>query len=114
MEIFEIAELAARQGVTGRAYLEFLRKDSMSVGLYRLTAGGTDTQQPHTEDEAYFVASGRGSVTVGDHTAPVQPGSFIFVGANVPHHFHNIQEELNLLVFFAPAEYANAGKVAFS
>jgi len=26
---------------------------------------------------------------------------------NVPHHFHSIEEDLIVLVFFAPAEYSN-------
>jgi hypothetical protein len=34
----------------------------------------------------------------------VQPGSVIFVKAQVEHRFYDIQEELVVLVFFAPAE----------
>jgi hypothetical protein len=34
----------------------------------------------------------------------VGPGSVVFVAATVPHTFHDITEELNLLVAFGPAE----------
>jgi quercetin dioxygenase-like cupin family protein len=35
---------------------------------------------------------------------PVQEGAVIFVEAHEPHRFHDIVEDLHLLVFFAPAE----------
>jgi quercetin dioxygenase-like cupin family protein len=37
-----------------------------------------------------------------DHA--ISAGSVIFVAANVDHRFHDIAEELTVLVFFAPAE----------
>ena len=45
-----------------------------------------------------------GQITVGDETQPVQPGSIVFVAAHVPHQFHDISEDLKILVFFAPPE----------
>jgi quercetin dioxygenase-like cupin family protein len=34
----------------------------------------------------------------------VRPGSVIFVEAELEHRFYDIKEELEVLVFFAPAE----------
>jgi mannose-6-phosphate isomerase-like protein (cupin superfamily) len=107
MELVELAKLLPEQQAEGKAYLEFIRTPSLSVGTYLLPAGGVDTQQPHTEDEVYYVISGNGSITVGEEEQAVSPGSTILVKANVPHHFHSITEALTLLVFFAPAEYTN-------
>jgi quercetin dioxygenase-like cupin family protein len=104
MEAFETADLVAQQEKSGEAYLEFLRHASLSMGLYTLPAGGADPQQPHSEDEVYYVVNGRGRITVGDETRLVQPGSLIFVAAGVEHRFHDIAEALAVLVFFAPAE----------
>lgn len=104
MEKFSIQELSAQQAAGERPYLEFLRRETMSLGLYVLPTGGIDLQQPHHEDEVYYVVSGYGQVTVGDETQMVEPGSLIFVGAQVPHKFHSISQELKLLVFFAPPE----------
>ncbi len=81
----------------------------MSLGVYTLPAGGEDPQQPHTEDEIYYVANGRAIIRVGDVDYPVIAGSIVYVAANVEHRFHSISEELTVLVFFAPAEYANKG-----
>lgn len=88
----------------GRAYLEFLRESSMSAGLYTLSAGGVDGQSPHSEDEIYVVMAGRSRFTAGDETRDVAPGDVIFVAAHVPHWFHDITEELRIIVVFAPPE----------
>jgi mannose-6-phosphate isomerase-like protein (cupin superfamily) len=104
MDAHELADLLDRQAASGRQYLEFIRSDALSVGLYVLGAGATDKQQPHGEDEAYYVVAGRGRVTVGSETRDVAAGSVIFVAATVPHRFHDIAEELRIVVFFAPPE----------
>lgn len=104
MDAHELADLRARQSGAGRAYLEFLRVPDLSAGLYVLPAGGTDPQQPHGEDELYFVVSGRARIRVGDEDRAVTAGSTVFVGATVPHRFHDIEEELVILVVFGPAE----------
>lgn len=108
MDAFEIAELIARRTASGRPYLEFLSVPDLSLGLYVLSVGQPDLQQPHTEDEAYYVVSGRGRVTVGDDVRDVVAGSVVFVAAHVPHHFHDISEDLILLVVFGPAEGSRA------
>ncbi len=104
MKAFDIQSLQTQQAAANQLYLEFLRETSMSMGLYVLPAGGIDPQQPHAEDEVYYIISGRGMITVGDELQPVAAGSIIFVAAEVEHRFHDISEELVILVFFAPAE----------
>ena len=112
MQAIEIAEIVSAHADSGRPYLEFLREPSMSLGLYVLPAGGIDNQQPHTEDEVYYVLSGRAAIQVNEESRPVQPGSVIFVKAGEVHRFHSITEELSLLVFFAPAEYSQGSNPA--
>ena len=107
MEAFNIIELVTQQKQQDNPYLEFLHVPSLSLGLYVLPTGGTDTQEPHTEDEVYYVISGRGSIRVGTETRQVEAGSIVFVAANVEHRFFSITEDLAVLVFFAPAEYTN-------
>jgi mannose-6-phosphate isomerase-like protein (cupin superfamily) len=108
MQAFEIADLIAQQTSSSKPYLEFLKRPSLSIGLYVLPAGGIDGQQPHTEDEVYYVVSGCGQFTHADEEHPVQAGSVLFVAAGVEHRFHSITESLHILVFFAPAEYTNS------
>ncbi|WP_420630483.1 cupin domain-containing protein [Candidatus Leptofilum sp.] len=104
MEVFKTEQLITEQAEGEKLYLEFLRHESMSMGLYILPVGGVDPQQPHNEDEVYYIISGQGQIDVGNETQPVQPGSIVFVAAHVPHKFHTITEELKILVFFAPPE----------
>ena len=104
MDAWEYTDIVTEQATGGRLYHEFLRVPDPSAGLYILEAGAADPQSPHTEDELYYVVAGRAHVTVGDETRPVVQGSLIFVGAAVPHRFHDIEERLELLVVFGPAE----------
>ncbi|HET9906255.1 MAG TPA: cupin domain-containing protein [Anaerolineales bacterium] len=107
MQSFELAPLLSQRESSNKLYLEFLKVPDLSMGIYVLPAGGTDPQSPHTEDEVYYVVSGKGKVLVADETRDVQAGSIVYVAKNIAHRFHSIEEELTLLVFFAPAEYSN-------
>ncbi|WP_029391211.1 cupin domain-containing protein [Streptomyces xiaopingdaonensis] len=104
MKSFRLEELEAERAAGGGAYLRFLHERNMSVGLYALDAGEPDPQQPHRQDEVYFVASGRASVTVGEETTHVARGSVVYVPAGVAHKFHHISEDLRVLVVFSPPE----------
>ncbi len=109
MDAWELHEVEAARVAAGRLYHEFLSVPDLSAGLYVLDAGATDPQSPHGEDELYYVVEGRARVRVGDDDRPVQSGSLVFVAANVPHTFHDIEERLVLLVVFGPAEYSRSG-----
>ncbi len=101
---FHIDDLSRQHAGKGKLYLEFLRVPAMSAGVYVLPQGGTDPQKPHREDEMYYVIRGRARMQIGSGHAEVRPGSVIFVEAELEHRFYDIQEELEILVFFAPAE----------
>ncbi|MEO8356235.1 MAG: cupin domain-containing protein [Chloroflexota bacterium] len=107
MQAFELAQLTTQHTDSNNPYLEFLKVPDLSMGLYLLPAGGVDPQLPHTEDEVYYVVSGQAKITVAEEERAVQTGSVIYVAKNVEHKFHSIEEELTLIVFFAPAEYSN-------
>lgn len=104
MKVFRLEDLEAERAANDGAYLQFLRERHLSVGLYALDRGGPDPQQPHRQDEVYFVVSGRAAITVGDETTAVARGSVVFVPAGVPHRFHHISEDLRVMVVFAPPE----------
>ena len=104
MEAFELADIELRRRAHGNRYLEFLRRPSMSLGLYVLPVGGDDPQLPHDEDEAYLVLRGRAKLRVGPEVRSVEPGSVVFVAARVAHRFVEITEELSVAVMFAPVE----------
>ena len=107
MRAYELSRLISEREASSKLYLEFLKVPDLSMGLYVLPAGGQDPQSPHTEDEVYYVVSGRARILVADEDQEVQAGSIVYVARNVAHHFHSIEEELTVLVSFAPAEPAS-------
>lgn len=104
MKTFELGQLLEQQQQSGKLYLEFLRVPDLSMGLYVLKTGGKDPQQPHQEDEVYYIAQGKGEIFVDGKNQDVQAGSVVYVAKQVKHYFHSITEDLYILVFFAPAE----------
>ena len=107
MQAYELTQLISQREATDKAYLEFLKVPDLSMGLYVLPAGGVDPQSPHTEDEVYYIVSGKAQIKVADEDRAVQAGSIVYVAKNVEHRFHSIEEELTVIVFLAPAEYSN-------
>jgi mannose-6-phosphate isomerase-like protein (cupin superfamily) len=102
-------ELIERARAEPSGYHEFLRAPALSAGTYLLRAGSMDRQTPHGEDEIYFVLRGRARFEHGPHDDAVGPGDVLYVPAHAPHRFHHIDEELALLVVFAPAEGSRDG-----
>lgn len=103
-QVFQRADLAAQLEASGRAYLPFLNEPTLRAGLYALPADDVDGQQPHDKDEVYYVMQGRSGMTIDGEAYTVEPGSVIFVAARAEHRFHDIEEDLQLLVFFSEAE----------
>ena len=101
---YDLSDLAKRQASSAKRYLEFLRIPAMSAGIYALPAGGTDPQKPHSQDELYYVVKGKARFKAGKEDREVSAGSLIFVAVEVEHRFYDIKEDLEVLVFFAPAE----------
>ena len=103
-DFFTLNEIDAQRASGNKRYQEFLRVPAMSAGLYVLPAGATDPQRPHHEDEMYYVVRGRARFRAEEEDREVAAGTVLFVAAEVEHRFHDIKEELAVLVFFAPAE----------
>jgi mannose-6-phosphate isomerase-like protein (cupin superfamily) len=101
--VFDVEQLLSEL-TPDRRYHEFLRIPALSSGLYVLAAGATDKQSPHKEDEIYYVVRGKGKIRIGGKETPVSQGTVVFVEVMAEHRFFDIEEELVLLVFFAPPE----------
>lgn len=109
MEAHEIPELDPQpRDADAHGYIDFLASEKLSVGLAVWPAGSIDRQRPHQEDEVYYVISGLGVIRVAGEDRPVKSGSLIFVAAGVEHRFHDIEEDLRVLVFWAPPHLKGA------
>lgn len=93
-------------------WVPMLGRSTLSVGRYRLKAGSRDGQSPHERDEVYFVVAGKAKFTAAGETRELHKGDTVFVAAKTQHHFHDIKEDLDVLVFFSDAVPTTGGMVA--
>jgi mannose-6-phosphate isomerase-like protein (cupin superfamily) len=99
---FGLDDLFAVLDGTRHDFGEFLRAPSLSLTVALWPLDSIDEQQPHAEDEVYYVAAGQARLRVGADDHEVAPGSVVYVRAGVEHRFHDIIEELRVLVFWSP------------
>ena len=92
----------------GVTWVDHLSVPDLSCGTYTIPAGGTDPQDPHTEDELYVCTRGRATLWTPSGTCAVEPGTVVFVAANEEHRFIDVLEDLTVFVVFGPAEYSRA------
>ncbi|MEO8304221.1 MAG: cupin domain-containing protein [Betaproteobacteria bacterium] len=71
---------------------------TLQVKLY--APRGTDLQQPHTRDETYVVARGRGWFVNGALRHPIDAPDVLFVKAGVVHRFEDFTDDFLVWVFF--------------
>ncbi|MGH3500676.1 MAG: cupin domain-containing protein [Nocardioidaceae bacterium] len=102
MDAFALPELLKRLDTSEPAFEHFFSTARLSLTVASWPASSTDDQQPHAEDEVYFIAEGTGRLCVADEDRAVDPGSVIYVAAGVEHHFHSITQHLQVLVFWSP------------
>lgn len=85
---------------------ETVRTEAISVELMRFTGGDEDTMHAHSENEVYQVVSGTGKLNVDGESTNVNPGDVIHLEPGTEHRFHDVEGELVLTVFYAPAKHS--------
>jgi mannose-6-phosphate isomerase-like protein (cupin superfamily) len=96
-----LREAAERLVAEPKPFIVLFERDDISVELF--APRGSDTQQPHDQDEAYIVASGSGMFRRGEERVPFQQGDFLFVAAGVSHRFEEFTDDFQTWVlFFGP------------
>ena len=108
-DVLHFRDELARLAPEGHDFAEFFRSPSgsLSMTVVRWPAGSADDQQPHTEDEVYYLVAGRAVLLIAGEPHAVESGSVAFVAAGVDHHFTEISEDLEVLVFWSPARHTN-------
>jgi mannose-6-phosphate isomerase-like protein (cupin superfamily) len=100
-QVFKLSEVIDRHQKLREPWFEFLRVPDLSVGIYSLPVGSEDPQFSHPEDEVYYILAGRAVLKVENENRVAEPGAILYVSANTHHRFHDIQDDLTCLVFFA-------------
>lgn len=78
----------------------FINRQSLAAGILFLKPGEQDTQEPHNEDELYYIISGDGYLRINKKNYQISEGKSFFVGKNTPHNFFGNKKELTVLYFF--------------
>ncbi len=100
------AGLSRLPGPRGERFVELFKHGTLVVELY--APRGHDPQTPHTRDEIYVVAQGRGTFFDGSSRVSFQPGDLLFVAAGVPHRFEDFSDDLAVWVMFYGPEGGEA------
>jgi len=99
--VWNVEELKPLIGTDGNQYHPFFENSTMLGEYLEYPAGHVDPQQPHDWDELYYIISGRSQFTADGVTREIKGGDNIFVAAHIVHKFHDIKEDLSVIVFFS-------------
>jgi mannose-6-phosphate isomerase-like protein (cupin superfamily) len=85
----------------GAPFVTMMAGGSMSVEVF--APKGADLQQPHTQDELYFIHSGAGQIIINGQRFDAATGDAFFVAAGAAHHFENFSNDfVTWVVFYGP------------
>ena len=85
----------------GAPFSTVMAGGTMSVEVF--APNGADSQQPHAQDELYFVHSGTGEMVINGQHFAAAAGDAFFVAAGVEHRFENFSEDfVTWVVFYGP------------
>lgn len=85
----------------GAPFVRMMEGGSMSVEVF--APHGVDLQQPHTQDELYFVHSGNAQILINEQRFDAAAGDAFFVAAGVTHRFENFSSDfVTWVVFYGP------------
>ena len=100
ISIISIEKVITDLDATREYFLNVFKRKGLDLGILRLRKGETDTQEPHSVDEVYFVIEGNGHIEIEHKMKPVNRGDFIFVPANAHHRFVVGNKDLIVIYFF--------------
>jgi mannose-6-phosphate isomerase-like protein (cupin superfamily) len=94
---------ATHQYPQGAPFVTMMAGGTMSVEVY--APKGEDLQQPHRQDELYFIHSGTGEIVINGQRFDAAAGDAFFVAAGVEHRFENFSDDfVTWVVFYGPQD----------
>jgi mannose-6-phosphate isomerase-like protein (cupin superfamily) len=99
--VFELGKLVSQLEKEGGYFLDFLKVRNLEAGIIVLHPDEPDTQEPHTDDELYYVIKGRGWMDMGKKKIEVKESAIIFIPAGMEHRFYGNDTDLVVLYVFA-------------
>lgn len=86
----------------GAPFVTMMAGGTMSVEVYAPSSSGLgeDLQQPHAQDELYFIQGGTGELVINGQRFDAAAGDAFFVAAGVAHRFENFSDDFVTWVVF--------------
>lgn len=101
LRAFDVAEQARGRASEENAWNPFLVEPSLVLGNYMLPQiTGGDSTLVHKWQEFNLVTRGRGRFTMGADSVDIGPGTLMFVERGVGHFFHDLQDDLDVLILW--------------
>ena len=107
-KLFLSEAIARLPGPTGKRFATIFEHGSLTIEIY--APRGSDPQNPHTRDEIYFVAAGRGEYVCEEGRQQFGPTDVLFAAAGSRHRFENFTDDLVVWVMFYGPEGGEAAK----
>ena len=82
----------------GERFVTAFSHGTMSVELY--APKGVDPQTPHSQDEIYFIQSGKGELVLNGMRHSCSVGDAFFISAGIEHRFENFSGDFTTWVVF--------------
>lgn len=90
---------------------EIYNGETIRAGYYHLKSGASDDQKPHDFDEIYWIENGQSKIRIGTQDFDIRKGDVIFVQAKQIHYFHQITQDLDILVLFSKGPFDPAERI---
>jgi mannose-6-phosphate isomerase-like protein (cupin superfamily) len=85
----------------GAPFVTMMAGGTMSVEVFAPKTA--DLQEPHSQDELYFIHSGTGELIINGQRFDAAAGDAFFVAAGVAHRFENFSDDfVTWVVFYGP------------
>lgn len=97
---FDVGRYVQKIREGGPYFHTFINRPGLAAGILVLGPGEQDTQEPHEDDEVYYVISGDGYLRINGRDYAVSKDRLFFVAKNARHFFHGNKRELRVLYFF--------------
>jgi mannose-6-phosphate isomerase-like protein (cupin superfamily) len=85
----------------GAPFVTMMAGGTMSVEVF--APKGEDLQQPHAQDELYFIQCGKGELVLNGQRFEAAAGDAFYVAAGAQHRFENFSHDfVTWVVFYGP------------